>query len=287
MNETLANIAATEILIGAAIMILSIFLARKITKRLDGMQARLWRITITLMGLFLLGYIISAAVLLLHIPIPFEFASGIIFLGGACFVLLIISITRSSIKKLDIQTRELIEANEELEQEISSRIKTEEKLHILSYTDELTGLYNRRGFMAFSEKTLATALRQGQSSVLVYIDINGMKEINDSGGHHAGDMALKETAELLRDTYREADIIGRIGGDEFAVYTIVGQESHEELIIRLNNNLEELNTSRSKNLSLSVGTAVCTPGNECKIEKLLIQADRSMYEDKKDSKSNA
>jgi diguanylate cyclase (GGDEF)-like protein len=285
MNETITNIAAIEIIIGAVIMFIALILARRITKRLEGIQTKLWRITISLMVFFLLGYIISALVLLLRIQVPFEFATGIMFLAGACFVLLVISITRSSIKNLDIQKKELLEINEELEQEISMRIKTEAKLHILSYTDELTQLYNRRGFMAFSEKALAAALRNGQTSALIYLDINGMKEINDSLGHHAGDIALTDTSKLLINTYRDADIIGRIGGDEFAVFTIINQESFDELTMRLNNNLKEINSGRSSTLGLSAGTTICAPDSECSIEQLLKQADHKMYENKKENRT--
>ena len=83
--------------------------------------------------------------------------------------------------------------------------------------DELTGLHNRRGFISLAEQHLKLTSRQGVRSTLIFIDVDNLKYINDNFGHREGDDALQQIAGLLRECFREADIIGRLGGDEFCV----------------------------------------------------------------------
>ena len=94
------------------------------------------------------------------------------------------------------------------------------ELSSLALTDELTGLYNRRGFICLSEVQLKLARRSGCDMVLFFIDVDGLKQINDSFGHSEGDNALIRTAEVLRMTFRESDVLARIGGDEFGALAI-------------------------------------------------------------------
>ncbi len=161
--------------------------------------------------------------------------------------------------------------------------RMEDELRKLSLTDELTGLYNRRGFLTLAIQQLKMASRFHGKVCLLYIDLDKLKMINDKFGHKEGDTALIETANVLRQTFRESDILARIGGDEFAVLAIGTTESCDDMVNRLNNALKVINASSSRKytLSLSIGTAYCSPQNSLSIEELMIQADQDMYKKKK------
>lgn len=153
----------------------------------------------------------------------------------------------------------------------------------LSLTDELTGLYNRRGFLTLAIQQLKMAGRFNGGVCLLYMDLDDLKLINDRFGHREGDVALIETSNVLKRTFRESDIIARIGGDEFAVLAIGTTDSCDDLAERLEKNLKDANKliERGYALSLSIGTAHCNPQNLISIEELLIQADKAMYEKKR------
>lgn len=154
-----------------------------------------------------------------------------------------------------------------------------------SLTDELTGLYNRRGFLALSEPQRRLAERKNRGMLLLFIDLDGMKELNDRHGHLVGDWALRETATLLRDTFRETDVLARIGGDEFVVLVLeTGAPEADGLRRRLDQNLSRFNANGAfpHRLSLSAGMAVYHPGDDEPLESLLDRADRAMYRDKQD-----
>ena len=167
--------------------------------------------------------------------------------------------------------------------DITDRKKAEEALKTLSLRDELSGLYNRRGFFTLAEQGLKTAQRMGIEMLLIFGDLDNMKKINDTFGHKEGDQALVDASQILRETFRESDIIARIGGDEFAILAMNRLEtSAEKLISRFEQVLNEhhLQTKRSYTLSLSLGIAYFDPKNPCSIDVLLAQADKLMYENK-------
>ena len=167
--------------------------------------------------------------------------------------------------------------------DITDRKKAEEALKTLSLKDELTGLYNRRGFFTLAEQGLKTAQRMGIEMLLIFGDLDNMKKINDTFGHKEGDQALVDASQILRETFRESDIIARIGGDEFVILAMNRLEtSAEKLISRFEQVLNEhhLQTKRSYTLSLSLGIAYFDPKNPCSIDVLLAQADKLMYENK-------
>jgi len=169
-------------------------------------------------------------------------------------------------------------------QDITERKRAEAALQSLSFVDELTGLYNRRGFLAVTETHLASIRRNHKVPVILYTDLDGLKEINDSLGHHEGDRALKKTAEILKETFRSSDILARLGGDEFVVLAAIDtDERAESLTMRLQEKLDEANArgSRPYNLSLSVGIAHFSDEDNHSIEELMAQADRAMYEQKR------
>lgn len=172
--------------------------------------------------------------------------------------------------------------------DITNEKRAEEELRELSLKDYLTGLLNRRGFFALAEQQLKVTRRMRQGIVLVFADMDDLKLINDNLGHKVGDKALKETAQVLVETFRESDIVARIGGDEFAILAMDNsRERVDAVIARLYRNLKNRNSmpGRNYNLSLSIGTAHYDFGNPCSVKEFLAQADKSMYEDKQKKKN--
>lgn len=168
--------------------------------------------------------------------------------------------------------------------DITEQRKNEEKLRGMSMVDELTGLYNRRGFFALADQHFRLAERNARSLLLIFADVDGLKQINDSFGHRCGDEALFEMAAILGHTFRESDIIARIGGDEFAALAPETDDwAAEPLVRRLREQLNERNARRDLpyDLSLSIGVASYTPEHPCSIDELLADADRRMYEEKR------
>ncbi len=168
--------------------------------------------------------------------------------------------------------------------DITKRKRLEEELRALSLTDDLTGLRNRRGFLTLSEQQLKVARRLMKMMVLFFIDIDGMKKINDTLGHPAGDRALTETAEVLRGSLRESDIIARIGGDEFAVFSLEGASPDVEGILsRISESINSLNSTEGRPfaLSLSIGVARYSHDTSLSVEEMIAEADRAMYEQKR------
>ncbi len=153
----------------------------------------------------------------------------------------------------------------------------------LALTDELTGLYNRRGFMVLAERQLKLARRSGRGMLLFFIDVNGLKQINDSFGHSEGDRSLKSTAQALEKTFRDSDVIARLGGDEFAALAIEASGHSEDTIrARLSEYLGTISAKESScAISLSAGWARFDPRSRASIGELLVQADQAMYEQKR------
>ena len=173
-------------------------------------------------------------------------------------------------------------------QDITERKRAEAALQSLSLVDELTGLYNRRGFLAVTEQHLAAIQRSEKIPVMLYADLDRLKEINDSLGHHEGDRALMKAAELLKDSFRTSDIVARIGGDEFVVMAAIGaDETPEAVIQRVQENFAAYNETRARtyNVSVSIGVAHFDAEQNHSIEELMAQADRAMYQQKRAKKS--
>jgi two-component system, cell cycle response regulator len=166
------------------------------------------------------------------------------------------------------------------------RHRIRDNLRRAALTDELTGLRNRRSFVSQLEHLLEVATRRRQSFTLLFVDIDAMKSINDSEGHHEGDRALVDTARLLEETCRSSDLAARIGGDEFCVLlTDASDGAAKTFIIRLQEAVDEHNrcAARPFDLSLSVGMTAFDPDNPGSMEELMKGADEAMYEVKDDA----
>lgn len=177
------------------------------------------------------------------------------------------------------RTVELEAANRKLSREVAERIKTEAEVRRLSLTDELTGLYNRRGFLLLGEQQLRIARRTNTAGWLVFADLDGLKKVNDAFGHEAGDEMIIETARLLRENFRETDVIGRLGGDEFVVFAISPDDRSETIRARLQAAINRLNRAHAHRyqLSMSIGIVQCEPQAADPMAELLVQADEAMY----------
>lgn len=175
-----------------------------------------------------------------------------------------------------------------ISKDITKRKHMEDELRTVSLTDELTGLYNRRGFLVLAVQHLKMADRDKKGIFMLYADLDGLKEINDKFGHRQGDIMLNETAKILRDSYRESDIIARIGGDEFVVIPIGIVGSDTDIIInRLQWKIDTYNSNNrhlAYKLEISAGLAYYDPKNPCSVDELLEKADSMMYEHKKRKK---
>lgn len=157
------------------------------------------------------------------------------------------------------------------------------ELGALALADELTGLCNRRGFLMLAERQLKLGRRAGRSMLFFFIDVDGLKAINDSFGHGEGDVALVRTAEALERTFRDSDILARFGGDEFAALAVEAAGDGEEVITaRLRANLRAV-TPRDCRYALTVSTGVARfdPARRTPIGRLMALADQAMYENKR------
>ncbi len=181
------------------------------------------------------------------------------------------------------QDLEAVERLAELYAIAVHRARTEEQLREMSLVDDLTRLYNRRGFLTLAEQQLKIANRAKKELSLLYADLDDLKIINDTYGHQEGDRALVDTAAILKDVFRESDIIARIGGDEFVVLALdMHAGNSETLVKRMRENIDAYNgaNGRKFSLSLSLGVAWYNPGTPCSVLDLLAIADGLMYEEK-------
>lgn len=163
-----------------------------------------------------------------------------------------------------------------------------EQLHTLSLTDELTGLLNRRGFYEAAEHTIQSYTSFAKHGLVIYGDMDGLKRINDTFGHEAGDRAIKKESEILRKLFRSSDIVGRLGGDEFA---IIAPDMSIDDFGRIKSALEakcaEYNATETDPfvLSISVGCAEFSE-KQSNLDALLNEADMKLYEEKRIKKQN-
>jgi diguanylate cyclase (GGDEF)-like protein len=168
---------------------------------------------------------------------------------------------------------------------IQSEILSE--LRLLALTDDLTGFFNRRGFLILGMQQLKVCRRTGDPVLLFFADVDHLKHTNDLYGHDEGDALLLRCAAVLNETFREADIVARLGGDEFAVLAVEGADHTCEIILsRLEKSLSQVNARGGlTHLSLSVGVARFDPQMPVSLAELLTTADRNMYQQKRERRS--
>lgn len=167
--------------------------------------------------------------------------------------------------------------------EIVEHVEEKKILREMTLRDELTGLYNRRGFYTHAEHIIKVSKRNKDNMILFFIDVDNLKSINDTYSHQSGDDALIDTTNIIKKTFRESDIIARFGGDEFVILArLVKKSLGEKLSARFKRNLNSHNKKniRPYKLSLSVGVAQCGSKPNISIDDLLKRADESMYKQK-------
>jgi diguanylate cyclase (GGDEF)-like protein/PAS domain S-box-containing protein len=167
--------------------------------------------------------------------------------------------------------------------DISDRKRAEEELRALSLVDALTGLPNRRAFITLSDQALKWAARIGKQVLLIFIDVDNLKQINDTHGHLVGDRALIDTARILRETFREADIVARLGGDEFIAFLTADSEEAGNLVMsRLQARVLAHNEAGARpfQLGLSIGFTHATADGS-RLLDLMERADASLYQQKR------
>lgn len=182
----------------------------------------------------------------------------------------------------------MVELQSCLAQRVAELELAQESLRNLSLTDDLTGLYNRRGFFTLAEQKLNSARREGRHASLIYLDMDGLKRLNDTLGHETGSRAIREVAEILRETFRSSDLISRIGGDEFVIFqTSNGHNDHGNDVLRLQHNIGEHNSRQGRDYDVSVSIGVVSMPSDSaadsssSLEELLKCGDREMYEQKR------
>lgn len=164
--------------------------------------------------------------------------------------------------------------------DFTRRKKVEMELHELSLIDDLTKLCNRRGFFILSEQLVNFCLRMKMNAVMLFVDMDNLKMINDQQGHAAGDQALVDLGQILLGAFRSSDIVARLGGDEFVVLAIETSENpRDKMIERLEEQRETFSAenARAYAVTFSVGTAIMNWERPRSLEVLLEESDQSMY----------
>lgn len=216
-----------------------------------------------------------------------NFFLNLSFFIGATYLLEFLKKTLTSLenasateKIINRQLHSEIEYRKHLEQEIR---KTQGELRTLSFTDPLTGVYNRKGFVSLASQQVKVAIRNKQAIGLLFADLDGLKRINDNLGHQEGDQALIEVARVLKESFRESDVVARIGGDEFAALTLQRRKDGDNILVaRVRENLDKYNTEAvpSHKLSLSIGIVYYNAQQPRTVDELLSEADKLVFEQK-------
>jgi diguanylate cyclase (GGDEF)-like protein len=179
-----------------------------------------------------------------------------------------------------------------LEQRVRERTVELEAAHRefqhLALMDDLTGLRNRRGFFLLAQQQRRQVARSGDPAFIVFVDVDGLKEVNDTLGHEAGDQLLRSAARVLQATFRESDIIARLGGDEFCVLAVDGVCNPQMIRERFLRNVEAFNAGRAGSpfpLSASIGIHPCAAEDHTPLEQLVRLADQDMYRQKRSGRN--
>jgi diguanylate cyclase (GGDEF)-like protein/PAS domain S-box-containing protein len=183
---------------------------------------------------------------------------------------------------VDITARK--KAERQLHKALVELERVNQELISQSLTDDLTGLHNRRGFFTLGQQTLKIAKRLHDNVCLLYLDIDDLKVTNDTWGHKAGDKVLADFGHIVREAFRESDIIGRIGGDEFAVLILTSSPKRDRVLLeRLKEKLTAYNQKKTNKfkISVSIGLVRRAARRQPSLDNLIRLADRRMYRQKR------
>ena len=192
-----------------------------------------------------------------------------------------------SIKSI-LMIEEQDKVKRELQNSLEKFMRDNSLLSKEAKSDELTGLYNRRGFLEYTQKAITDPVNRGMRALVCYADMDNLKMVNDKFGHDDGDFALREIAAILNDAFRSTDVIGRLGGDEFVVFALVGVDNYEAYIKeRIEHCTREHNASAGKPYPIEMSTGICEfiCSDDVDIFALLEQADEKLYMEKSAKKA--
>ena len=171
-----------------------------------------------------------------------------------------------------------------MERNLAETVENNRVLDEISRSDHLTGVLNRRGFLSTTRRILEDEVNYGKKAIAIYADMDNLKIINDEFGHEEGDYSLKTIADSLSVSFRQSDVVARMGGDEFAAFAIVNQENFPEVIRkRIHEVLERFNEENDKpyRIAMSIGIVEFEIDETTDIERILSQADMDLYIEKK------
>jgi diguanylate cyclase (GGDEF)-like protein len=172
----------------------------------------------------------------------------------------------------------------QLEGALESVRKVNDILSVESVSDQLTGAYNRRGFITESEKALRSCCMSHHDGAILYADLDNLKGINDNFGHKEGDFAIRMAMEFVRKNLRSTDVVGRIGGDEFVALVLdVDERQMDQICMRIKSCACEFNRTSDKpyNIEVSMGVYMFDSYNRETIDQLMSSADKVLYANKK------
>ena len=163
-----------------------------------------------------------------------------------------------------------------------------ESLYRTTIVDELTGLYNRRGLYTLGNQQIELAKRHSDDIFIFFLDLDGMKAINDTLGHDYGDKALVDTSKIMHKSFRTTDILSRVGGDEFVIVAVKAQFEFIPIIIqRIKDFVKDQNSSEEKfEISISIGVSKVDLDAESPLDEAIRDADKKMYDSKIKNKKN-
>lgn len=190
---------------------------------------------------------------------------------------------RTALEQLVLHQRARIASSAaEYAAELARRDQAAAEMRMLSLTDVLTGLYNRRGFFVQAERVFKVARRKRARSAVIFADIDGLKHVNDALGHDVGDRLIRDMAHVFRQSFRQADVVARLGGDEFVAYTL-DDERPRVILERLAANLHAFNLMQERpyTVSASAGLVQCDPRGDQTLADYVLQADERMYRHKR------
>jgi diguanylate cyclase (GGDEF)-like protein len=166
--------------------------------------------------------------------------------------------------------------------ELAHRDEAGDDLGVLSLTDVLTGLRNRRGFFVHAEHTYKVGQRQHVQSAVIFADIDGLKHVNDELGHDVGDRLIRDAARVFRSSFRGTDVVARLAGDEFVAFTL-DDEQPDAVLERIRRNLDAFNLmeERPYQVSLSTGIVQCDPAADMNLSDYLGMAEQQIWEHKR------